>query len=147
MTPSPLILSVSPDEGLCGRNVLIYLTLCYVHCSISSLFAISHVAMSLYSIINWKTVMIYYSNWKMHVGIQLWCMPCEVFSVPLWGKAQRGSHWTKKATVACKKLRCKGAGGGPLKKQVHATLWLSGQLDVIAHKHLGRDVVKLVIII
>ena len=31
--------SVSADEGLRGRNVLIYLTLCYVHCSISSPFA------------------------------------------------------------------------------------------------------------
>ena len=41
---------VSADEGLRGRNVLIYLTLCYVHCSTSSLFAISHIALSLYSI-------------------------------------------------------------------------------------------------
>ena len=41
---------VSADEGLRGRNVLICLTLCYVRCSISSLFAISHVAISLYSI-------------------------------------------------------------------------------------------------
>ena len=45
-----LFLSVSADEGLRGRNVLIYSTLCYVRCSTSSLFAISHVAMSLYSI-------------------------------------------------------------------------------------------------
>ena len=45
-----LILSVSADEGLRGRNVLIYLTLCYVRCSTSFLFAISHIAMSIYSI-------------------------------------------------------------------------------------------------
>ena len=43
-------LSVSADEGLRGRNVLTYLTLCYVRCSTSSLLVINHVAMSLYSI-------------------------------------------------------------------------------------------------
>ena len=38
-----------------AENVLIYLTLCYVHCSTISLFAISHIAMSLYSIRVTKT--------------------------------------------------------------------------------------------
>ena len=33
--------SVSADENLRGRNVLIYLILCYVHCSISSPFPIN----------------------------------------------------------------------------------------------------------
>ena len=35
--------SVSADEGL--RDVLIYLTLCYVHCSRNALFAIAYLPM------------------------------------------------------------------------------------------------------
>ena len=58
---------VSADEGLCGRNILIYLTLCYVHCSTSSLFAISHVAMSLYSIIR---IMMSPSNMSTTLQVQ-----------------------------------------------------------------------------
>ena len=54
------ISSVSTDESQCGRNVLIYLPLCYVHCSRSFPFVISHIAMSLYNIIHIKCIIVKY---------------------------------------------------------------------------------------
>ena len=75
-----LFVSVSADEGLRGRNVLIYSTLCYVRCSTSSLFAISHVAMSLYSIMR---IVIASCALLLHC-VHCYCITCIFIALRAW---------------------------------------------------------------
>ena len=83
VTPQPLVykwhlltcvLSVSADEGLCG---LIYLTLCYVHCSISSPFAMIYnvqIVLQIYTVIacgNSSNAKCVWQIWNVCSGLRI----------------------------------------------------------------------------